>query len=116
MTDDYEAIPGICKFCGQAHAMGPGVEDPDEIATMSCECDMAVNYQDFQKAIKNIEEMFDDGAIVTLIQDQARQVHEQLVMGVTVYIDPEIKVKINRTTKNKLKIKRIDTITDEVEA
>ena len=116
MNDEYEAIPGICKFCGQAHAMGPGVEDPDEIATISCECDMAVEYRAFQNAIKKIEDMFDNGAIVQLLQEQARHVHEKLVMGVTVYIDPETKVKINRTTKNKLKIKRTDTITDEVEA
>lgn len=116
---------GECRYCRQILSVYdvPPIGDfkdnfvaANEQATLCCTCDSALDYQQYIKVIDQVEQLFDDEDIVVYIKELAIKVHDEFVQSVTIQIDPVTKVTINRTTKNKIKIKRTSTETQNIEA
>lgn len=63
-TKDETVITGTCRFCGQVKVFDYVPEDPDEEATLSCQCIAGDDYRErgrvLEAARKNIEDIFGD--------------------------------------------------------
>ncbi|WP_432353878.1 hypothetical protein [Anaerotruncus rubiinfantis] len=130
---------GVCRFCGQVKDMPDAgyslQKDLDEIATRQCECLDAKSYAaDLRRERERIEkrltaqeqaedaidEMFGEQAPgygkITIKEDTrahilqtAMMVYDRKMRGATIEVTDGIKVKISRSAKDILKIKRADS-------
>jgi len=134
-----------CRFCGQFQdftgASLPWGTDIIEEATLRCDCGLARAYADKleakQKAIRNrvyalmraqdtSEEMFGEIAvgfgklpvreeIKQHILEAATLIYDRRIKGATIDVTPSVKVKISKSSKDKLTFQRTDSAVSKQE-
>ena len=115
-----------CRFCGQmVQFMGGGdLTEPQaqEIATMNCSCDKAVEYQKEknrkENALKNVQKLFGEEApsdkriqdgIVQLLMAAVAEVYTGGLAKITLNLRGGIKASISQTSKGEINVERMET-------
>lgn len=115
-------ITGKCRFCGQQHMLDTEEElkdgQADEMATRSCQCDIALDYQEkvsrADVAKGKIKELFGEGAGTYRLDGDAYdilisavdEISEKSISAITVKIKAGVTAKIARMAKDKIKVTR----------
>ncbi len=128
---------GACRYCGQVQNLTGPIEwgaDLNEHATRRCECPDARRYNDsiifaekrkrdrefaLNQAADVIEEMFGDSSIgygkipvraeiKALLHETAALIYDRRLKDATISVTSCVKVKISRSSKDKLTFQRSD--------
>lgn len=115
-----------CRFCGQ---MVQFAEDGDltepqaqEMATMNCSCDDAVEYQKEknrkENALKNVEKLFGREApqekriredIVKLLRAAVEEIYTGGLAKVTLNLRGGVKASVSQNSKGEINVERTET-------
>ena len=115
-----------CRFCGQmVQFMGDDdLTDPQaqEIATMNCSCDKAVEYQKEKKrkenALKNVSKLFGEDAhpdkragedIVNIMMAAVEEIYTGGLAKVTLNLRGGVKASVSQNAKGEINVERIET-------
>ncbi len=115
-----------CRFCGQmVQFMGDGgLTEPQaqEIATMNCRCEEAVEYQKEknrkENALKNVQKLFGEEApsdkrirddIVKLLLAAVEEIYTGGLAKITLNLRGGIKASISQTSKGEINVERMET-------
>ena len=104
---------GSCDFCGQTQQLDPACDADQEklnyLATMQCDCEAAIHYQNIQKVSKQIDEEW--GKDLPEAAALAKQVVEYIDKGViqSVNINTGFLVKIKVSVNSKGEISVVNT-------
>jgi hypothetical protein len=129
-----DTIYGACQYCGQMVAL-PEREyfsdaEQTESATYHCNCPEAGKYKyekdaamdreyAIERASDHIETVYGSGAeaygldsvdeiVKALMLTAATMVYDKKIVAITINVDPELKVKISKSAKEKLVFTRSD--------
>ncbi len=115
-----------CRFCGQ---MVQFAEDDDltepqaqEMATMNCSCDDAVEYQKEknrkENALKNVEKLFGREApqekriredVVKLLRAAVEEIYTGGLAKVTLNLRGGVKASVSQNSKGEINVERTET-------
>lgn len=115
-----------CRFCGQ---MVQFAEDEDltepqaqEMATMNCSCDDAVEYQKEknrkENALKNVEKLFGREApqekriredVVKLLRAAVEEIYTGGLAKVTLNLRGGVKASVSQNSKGEINVERTET-------
>ena len=115
-----------CRFCGQMDQFEEEADltDPqkEELATMTCACDRAVEYQKEkqrkEKALKNVSVLFGEDAapekrigvgIVSIRQAAVEGIHSGGLAKVTLNLRGGVKASISQNSKGEINVERTET-------
>lgn len=115
MSETAEFTSGYCKYCEQQISITSinkqceNEEEADAAATLLCDCPDAVKNRSFNKAQQEADKLFDNSETSEMVKQFISDIHHDRVLSITCQIDQETKVRVNKTTKDKLKIKKTTT-------
>lgn len=115
-----------CRFCGQMiQFMGDDdLTEPQaqEIATMSCECDEAAEYQKEknrkENALKNVQKLFGEDApqdkrirddIIKILSAAVEEIYTGGLAKVTLNLRGGVKASISQNAKGEINVERTET-------
>ena len=115
-----------CRFCGQMVQFEGEVDltDPqkEELATMTCTCDRAVEYQKEkqrkEKALKNVSVLFGEDAapekrigegIVSILRAAVEEIYSGGLAKVTLNLRGGVKASISQNSKGEINVERTET-------
>lgn len=124
-----ESKTGSCRFCGQSVIIdgGAGMTEPqlEEAATMNCECEKAVEYQESANrrtvAKQRVRELFGEEAglfkqpeeVQTIILSTVDTICDKKMKAAVVTIRKGLKAKVCRMANDKIKVTREISDNDE---
>lgn len=124
MSEFIKTAP--CRFCGQMMQI-PAEEQltqpqAEEQATMSCNCDAAVEYQKEkqrkEKAMKNVSVLFGEDAapekrvgegIVNILRAAVEEIYSGGLAKVTLNLRGGVKASISQNSKGEINVERTET-------
>ena len=115
-----------CRFCGQMVQFEGEADltDPqkEELATMTCTCDRAVEYQKEkqrkEKALKNVSVLFGEDAapekrigegIVNILRAAVEEIYSGGLAKVTLNLRGGVKASISQNSKGEINVERTET-------
>ena len=115
-----------CRFCGQMVQFEGEVDltDPqkEELATMTCTCDRAVEYQKEkqrkEKALKNVSVLFGEDAapekrigegIVNILRAAVEEIYSGGLAKITLNLRGAVKASISQNSKGEINVERTET-------
>lgn len=115
-----------CRFCGQMVRFEGEADltDPqkEELATMTCTCDRAVEYQKEkqrkEKALKNVSVLFGEDAapekrigegIVNILRAAVEEIYSGGLAKVTLNLRGGVKASISQNSKGEINVERTET-------
>lgn len=115
-----------CRFCGQMVQIEADGEltkpQAEEMATMTCTCDRAVEYQKEkqrkEKALKNVSVLFGADAppekrmgegIVNLLRAAVEEIYSGGLAKVTLNLRGGVKASISQNSKGEINVERTET-------
>lgn len=115
-----------CRFCGQMVQFESEADltDPqkEELATMTCTCDRAVEYQKEkqrkEKALKNVSVLFGEDAasekrigegIVNILSAAVEEIYSGGLAKVTLNLRGGVKASISQNSKGEINVERTET-------
>lgn len=115
-----------CRFCGQMVQIESDKEltqpQAEEQATMSCNCDAAVEYQKEkqrkEKAMKNVSVLFGEDAahgkrvgegIVSILRAAVEEIYYGGLAKVTLNLRGGVKASISQNSKGEINVERTET-------
>ena len=115
-----------CRFCGQMVQFESEADltDPqkEELATMTCTCDRAVEYQKEkqrkEKALKNVSVLFGEDAtpekrigegIVNILRAAVEEIYTGGLAKVTLNLRGGVKASISQNSKGEINVERTET-------
>ncbi len=117
---------GECRFCGQMAQLDTddNLTKPqaEELATMTCTCDRAVEYQKEkqrkEKALKNVSVLFGEDAapekrigegIVNILRAAVEEIYSGGLAKVTLNLRGGVKASISQNSKGEINVERTET-------
>lgn len=117
---------GECRFCGQMVQLDTddNLTKPqaEELATMTCTCDRAVEYQKEkqrkEKALKNVSVLFGEDAapekrigegIVNILRASVEEIYTGGLAKVTLNLRGGVKASISQNSKGEINVERTET-------
>lgn len=124
VKDTLQTAP--CRFCGQMvqFAGDDGLTEPQaqEIATMNCSCDEAVEYQKEknrkENALKNVSKLFGEDApqgkrvsadIVKILMAAVEEIYTGGLAKVTLNLRGGVKASVSQNSKGEINVERTET-------
>ncbi len=121
-----EVQTGACRFCGQMIQLEADDKltqpQAEELATMSCQCDKAVEYQKEkqrkEKAMKNVSVLFGEDAppekrtsegIVNILRAAVEEIYTGGLAKVTLNLRGGVKASISQNSKGEINVERTET-------
>lgn len=114
-----------CKFCGQMIQIDTECEskqEAEEIATLYCGCDGAVEYakekQRKEKAMENVEVLFGENAkpekrigdgVVNILRRAVEEIYSGRLAKITVNLRGGVKGSISQNSKGEINVERTET-------
>lgn len=115
-----------CRFCGQMIHIEAGGEltepQAEELATMSCTCSEAVEYQKEkqrkEKALKNVSVLFGEDAphekrinegIVGILRAAVEEIYSGGLAKITLNLRGGVKASISQNSKGEINVERTET-------
>lgn len=124
VKDTLQTAP--CRFCGQMvqFAGDDNLTEPQaqEIATMNCSCDEAVEYQKEknrkENALKNVSKLFGEDApqdkrvsadIVKILMAAVEEIYTGGLAKVTLNLRGGVKASVSQNSKGEINVERTET-------
>lgn len=124
MSEFVKTAP--CRFCGQMMQISAEEQltqpQAEEQATMSCNCDAAVEYQKEkqrkEKAMKNVSVLFGEDAapekrvgegIVSILRAAVEEIYSGGLAKVTLNLRGGVKASISQNSKGEINVERTET-------
>lgn len=124
MSDFIQTAP--CRFCGQMMQIQTEEQltqpQAEEEATMSCNCEAAVEYQKEkqrkEKAMKNVSVLFGEDAapekragegIVNILRAAVEEIYSGGLAKVTLNLRGGVKASISQNSKGEINVERTET-------
>lgn len=115
-----------CRFCGQMAQLDTAEDltqpQAEELATMTCTCTEAVEYQKEkqrkEKAIKNVSVLFGEDAapekragegIANILRAEVEEIYTGGLAKVTLNIRGGVKASISQNSKGEINVERTET-------
>lgn len=115
-----------CRFCGQMMQISEEEQltqpQAEEQATMSCNCDAAIEYQKEkqrkEKAMKNVSVLFGEDAapekrvgegIVSILRAAVEEIYSGGLAKVTLNLRGGVKASISQNSKGEINVERTET-------
>lgn len=115
-------LTGVCKFCGQVHAVEVDAKDEEEVlqsdldyqAMLLCDCDLAKHAKIVEKsrlnAHTNIDALFSEfGEMTSLLKLSADLIAKDEITGITVTTDSNVTATVKTAAAGMIKVERKET-------